>query len=168
MAGGQDAGKHAQSNRATVGSSARGEAPQGGEARSALTEALAARPTASPPATCGRNTGRDRPWKVTWALSGKVTVAASPWTGCAHHAQGWTGDACRCPGCVALVLCLPSSYAPRASSTPSGYRILVPCSRLRTLPTQAASRCPARRHGRCDASGYARHATRRPWWCPLL
>jgi hypothetical protein len=118
-----------------------GEAPQGGEARSRGRGSSGQAYGVAPGHMRARYWSRHATWKVTWALSGKVTVAASPWTGCAHHAQGWTGDACRCPGCVALVLCLPFLRS-TSVKPPSGYRILVPCGRLRTLPTQKPPRLP--------------------------
>ena len=50
---------------------------------------------------------RHATWKVTCALSGKVTVTASPCTGWAHHAQDRTGCPCRHQGRVTFALLLP-------------------------------------------------------------
>jgi hypothetical protein len=47
---------------------------------------------------------RHATWKVTCALSGKVTMTASPYTGWAHQAQGRTGCPCRRPPRVAFAL----------------------------------------------------------------
>jgi hypothetical protein len=78
---------------------------------------------------------RHATWKVTCALSGKVTVTASPCTGCVHHAQARTGYACRCPGRVASALCLPFLCS-TSVKPPRGCRGRAPCGMVRTLPTR--------------------------------
>jgi len=82
---------------------------------------------------------RHATWKVTCALSGKVTVTASPCTGWAHHAQGWTGCPCLCRGRVAFALFLPfrrftgghASHMPWPSTPPAHAESL-------TLPPRAS------------------------------
>ena len=50
---------------------------------------------------------RHATWKVACALSGKVTVTASPYTGCVHQAQGRTRSRCRHRGRVAFAILRP-------------------------------------------------------------
>ena len=84
---------------------------------------------------------RHATWKVTCALSGKVTVTASPGTGCAHHVQGRTGSVCRDPGRMAFPRCLPFLRS-MSVTPPKGCQLMVPCSRVRTLLTRQRPRMP--------------------------
>jgi hypothetical protein len=90
---------------------------------------------AAPGHMTARYWSRHAIWKVTCALSGKVTVTASPCTGSAHHAQGRTGGLCRCPGRVALALCLPFLRS-TGVTPPRGWRGMAPCGMVRNLPTR--------------------------------
>jgi hypothetical protein len=78
---------------------------------------------------------------VTCTLSGKVTVTASPCTGCAHHAQDRPGDAGRCSGRAALARCLPFLRSTRVKPF-RACQMMRPCGRLRALPTRQRPRVP--------------------------